>query len=150
VSQLTRLGPAIVVVDLVGGGYLAWLGAGLTSQRRFGGAWRDSGSTGSASPRAHFWRGLATDLANPKTVVFFVGIFAMAVTPATPGMVRAVMLLGIVLTSALWRFLFLLSSQPASFARLTNARRGSPSVCSEPPYFSLECSSRNGLSGESG
>jgi amino acid exporter len=104
VIQLTRLGPAIVVVDLVGGGYLAWLGAGLTSQRRFGGAWRDSGSTGSASPRAHFWRGLATDLANPKTVVFFVGIFAIAVTPATPGMVRAVMLLGIVLTSALWRF----------------------------------------------
>jgi threonine/homoserine/homoserine lactone efflux protein len=37
-------------------------------------------------------------------VIFLAGIFALAVNPATTGTVRGAMLLGIVLTSVLWRF----------------------------------------------
>ena len=61
----------------------------------------------------HFIRGLATDLANPKTVVFFASIFAVTVDTATPRGVRVAMLFGIVLTSIVWRlFLSLAFSTP--------------------------------------
>lgn len=104
VTQLTRMSPLMIGIEFVGGLYLAWLGARMLSHRRTGVQLHRSLSVQTVPARAHFWRGLATDLANPKTVVFFAGIFAIAVTPATTGTVRGTMLLGIVLTSVLWRF----------------------------------------------
>jgi len=104
VAQLMHVGPLITGIEFVGGLYLAWLGARMFSHRGGSAQWHSSFPTEAVSARAHFWRGLWTDLANPKTVVFFAGIFAIAVTPATTGTVRGTMLLGIVLTSVLWRF----------------------------------------------
>lgn len=104
VTQLTRVSPLMIGIEFVGGLYLAWLGARMLSHRQVSAQWHSSLSVETVPARAHFWRGLATDLANPKTVVFFAGIFAISVTPATTGTVRGTMLLGIVLTSILWRF----------------------------------------------
>lgn len=106
VTQLTRVSTLMMGIEFVGGLYLAWLGLRMLWQRRVGSQLNSSPSlsSGTLSARAHFWRGLATDLANPKTVVFFASIFAIAVTPATTEAVRGAMLLGIVLTSVLWRF----------------------------------------------
>jgi amino acid exporter len=103
VTQLARVGPLMTVIEFVGGLYLVWLGARMLSHR-VGDQLHSSLSAETASARAHFWRGLATDLANPKTVLFFAGIFAIAVSPKTTGTLRGTMLLGIVLTSVLWRF----------------------------------------------
>lgn len=104
VTELTRVGPVMTGIESVGGLYLAWLGARMLWHRRIGAQLHSSLSLETISAQAHFWRGVTTDLANPKTVIFFAGIFAIAVTPATTGTVRAAMLLGIVLTSVLWRF----------------------------------------------
>jgi len=103
VTRLTRASPLMIGIEFVGGLYIAWLGARMLSYRRVA-QLHSSLSVATVSARAHFCRGLATDLANPKTVVFFAGIFAIAVTPATTRTVRGAMLLGIVLTSVLWRF----------------------------------------------
>lgn len=50
-----------------------------------------------------FRLGLLTDLANPKTILFFTGIFTAAIHPETPNWVLVCMLAGIVSTSILWR-----------------------------------------------
>jgi amino acid exporter len=104
VTGLITVRPVMVAIEFLGGLYLIWLGVRMLSLRRASAQRHGSPSVEGVSVRAHFWRGLATDLANPKTVVFFAGIFAIAVNPATTGTVRGAMLLGIVLTSVLWRF----------------------------------------------
>jgi amino acid exporter len=104
VTQLARVGSVMIVVEFVGGLYLAWLGARMLSHPRVGVRLHSSLPAVTASALTHLWRGLATDLANPKTVLFFAGIFAIAVTPTTTGTVRTIMLLAIVLTSVFWRF----------------------------------------------
>jgi amino acid exporter len=104
VTRFIAVRPAMMAIELLGGLYLIWFGLRMLSLRRATAQLSSSPSVEGESARAHFWRGLATDLANPKTVVFFAGIFAIAVRPATTGTVRGAMLLGIVLTSVLWRF----------------------------------------------
>ena len=103
VTRFIAVRPVMMAIELLGGLYLIWLGLRMLSLRRAT-AQLHSPSVEGESARAHFWRGLTTDLANPKTVVFFAGIFAIAVRPATTGTVRGAMLLAIVLTSILWRF----------------------------------------------
>lgn len=104
VTRFISVRPVMMVIELLGGLYLIWLGLRMLSLRLAAAQLYSSPSVEGESARAHFWRGLATDLANPKTVVFFAGIFAIAVRPATTGTVRGAMLLAIVLTSILWRF----------------------------------------------
>jgi amino acid exporter len=128
VSQLTRVSPLMIGIELMGGLYLAGLGARMLSNRRVGTQLHNLRSVENASTRAHFWRGLATDLANPKTVVFFAGIFAIAVTPATTGTVRGAMLLGIVLASVLWRF-FVSVVFSTTFIRKVYERTGRIAEC---------------------
>jgi amino acid exporter len=95
-------GYTLVVVKACGGFYLAGLGVKMMIRR--GRASHSSAvDGGSISLGRLFWRGLATDLANPKTVVFFASIFAFAVNEDTSRGVRLAMLLGIVITSVLWR-----------------------------------------------
>jgi len=104
ITGLITVRPVMMAIEFLGGLYLIWLGVRMLSLRRVSAQRNNSISVDGVSMRAHFWRGLATDLANPKTVIFFAGIFAIAVNPATTGTVRGAMLLGIMLTSVLWRF----------------------------------------------
>ncbi|MGE4802640.1 LysE family transporter [Yersinia hibernica] len=53
----------------------------------------------------YFRRGLLTDLSNPQTVLFFISIFSVTLTPTTPTWAKIVAWLGIVLASILWRSL---------------------------------------------
>jgi amino acid exporter len=104
VTRLVSLHPAMMGIELLGGLYLAWLGTRMLLPRASGWEFRHLLSQTSVSARSHFWRGLVTDLSNPKTVVFFASIFAVTVDPASSRALRGLMLFGIVLTSVLWRF----------------------------------------------
>lgn len=97
-------GRTMMTIELLGGLYLVWLGTRMLMRRAVAGELRGSMSMPCMPARKHFYQGLATDLANPKTVVFFASIFALTISPETPRTVRGAMLLGIVLTSILWRF----------------------------------------------
>lgn len=96
-------GRAMTAIELLGGLYLLWLGTRMCVRRSVGCGNGNSPSVLNRSAGRHFWRGLVTDLANPKTVVFFASIFAVAVRPDSSQAVRASMLAGIVLTSLVWR-----------------------------------------------
>ena len=104
VTRLIALGHILVEIEVLGGFYLAWLGARMLTGRSGRVQPSDLLSLGSTPAQSHFWRGLATDLANPKTVVFFASIFAVTVHAGSSLTIRGAMLGGIVLTSVLWRF----------------------------------------------
>src|ERR1700722_1219437 len=92
-------------IEFLGALYLLWLGIRMFRRRSVTRANPRLPSVSKRSAGRHFWRGLVTDLANPKTVVFFASIFAVAVHPETSPALRAAMLMGIVLTSIAWRFM---------------------------------------------
>ena len=104
VTRMEALRLNMVPIEIIGGAYLAWLGIRMLIHRTVVAELASSNSHQSVSARTHFWRGLSTDLANPKTVIFFASIFAITVSPKTSGTVRGAMLSGIVLTSIGWRF----------------------------------------------
>lgn len=103
-AVIARSGDLFDTIKIMGGLYLLWL------------AWKMM--RGQASPGLEiaarspirqgsnlFLRGLVTDLANPQTVLFFASIFAVTLTPATPGWAKFFSWLGIVLASVVWRVL---------------------------------------------
>ena len=116
VAQLIEKGgETMMAVRLLGGLYLVWIGARMLLLTSDSPACADTGSRLPNSPMRHFVRGLATDLSNPKTILFFASIFAVEVHSETPRAVRLAMLIGIVITSLAWRFfLSVIFSTPAA------------------------------------
>ncbi|HXW61495.1 MAG TPA: LysE family transporter [Candidatus Acidoferrales bacterium] len=102
VPLLQTGGKTMKGIQLLGGFYLLWLGIRMLACRVTAHTYRHSAPRG-GSMADYFWRGLLTDLSNPKTVIFFASIFAVAVHPAYSRMLRGAMLVAIVLTSIAWR-----------------------------------------------
>jgi threonine efflux protein len=104
-------------LQLVGGAYLVWLGIA---------AWRHAGDPApdpvTALSAMRGWEafrlGLATNLANPKVVVFFGSIFVTLFTPETPGWVRLAALAIVAVNEISWYVLLatLFSSRVAQAA----------------------------------
>lgn len=102
----------LTVLYTVGGSFLLWMGlgalrAGLVERRSAGTtvpAGAPAASSGATSiSTATAWRlGLVTNLANPKAVVFFGAVFAGFVPPDTGWGMRAVVLVGLVVTGVMW------------------------------------------------
>ncbi|MGY3903629.1 LysE family translocator [Aeromonas lusitana] len=90
-------------VKIVGALYLGWLGWGALK-----GAWQ--GATGQAfraGGERQGWRkgikiGLATNLLNPKALLFFMGLLAAMVTPQVDGLTRGLLILELFLLSLAW------------------------------------------------
>lgn len=106
---IERSGHLLIAIKVLGGVYLVWIGARMSFHSAP--TYSHDLARERSSRTRQFAQGLATDLSNPKTIVFFASIFAVAVQPATPRLARFAMLAGIVLTSLLWRsFLTLIFS----------------------------------------
>jgi len=101
-SLIDVMGSFFGFVKLIGGLYLVYLGYRMIRNRNkeIGG---DGTKESSMSNFKAFRFGLLTDLANPKTVIFFAGIFAATITPQMPAWVLWMMLAGIGCTSVVWR-----------------------------------------------
>src|SRR5437870_10126776 len=92
VAQLVESGgPVLTIVRRVGGLYLIWIGVRMSARHLTGHELVTDRSRPDSTVR-YFVRGLTTDLANPKTIVFFASIFAVAVGPNTSRGVRLAML----------------------------------------------------------
>ena len=97
-AVLFQVAPALLtVLKIAGGAYLLWIAVQM---------WRHAdeplaGGEGGVLPRtgpAVLWKGITTQLANPKPVVFFGAVFAGMVPPDTPLWIKA-SLLGVVFTT---------------------------------------------------
>lgn len=94
-----------VVVRLAGGGYLAWLGAGmlLRALRRPAGTAPVAGiAHDRLRPLAALRRGLFTNLTNPKAWAFYFSLFTLIASPATPLWAKVVLNLSMFLISFFW------------------------------------------------
>ncbi|WP_042012331.1 LysE family translocator [Aeromonas fluvialis] len=92
-----------MVVKMVGALYLGWLGWGALMA-----AWQgaDEPAFKAGGERAG-WRkgvqiGLATNLLNPKALLFFMGLLAAMVTPQVDGLTRGLLVLELFLLSLFW------------------------------------------------
>jgi len=94
-----------VVVRLVGGGYLAWLGAGMIwrALRRPGGnAVVAGGKRTQLPPFRAFRTGLLTNLTNPKAWAFYFSLFTLVASPTTPLWAKVFLNLSMFLISFSW------------------------------------------------
>ena len=89
------------LVKILGGIYLIYLGISMLKAKRAD--VEAIKEVRAISLNKCFRLGLLTDLANPKTIIFFTSIFATTLTPETPQWVLACMLIGITATSIIWR-----------------------------------------------
>lgn len=134
-AVIAQSGELLAIVKVIGGLYLLWMAWKLLMSRRVP-AMEVHAPIAIAQPPANlFLRGLLTDLANPQTVLFFAGIFAITLTSETPTWVKVLSWIGIFLSSALWRIglSFAFSQRPAramyirwrrNIERLTGAALG--------------------------
>jgi len=124
-ALLVSVAAVFTLLKLAGGAYLVWLGVQ---------AWRHAGApppseTGVAvaarmTPLRAWRLGLATNLSNPKVIVFFGSIFVALFAPDTPLWVRFAALGTVACTEALWYSLVVLVfSAPPIQAGYRAARR---------------------------
>ncbi len=102
-------------IKIGGGLYLLWYAYNMVRHRQELHMGVCNIATLSATPwYVYFRRGLLTDLSNPQTVLFFISIFSVTLTPTTPTWAKLVAWLGIVFASVLWRSLLSMAfSRPA-------------------------------------
>ena len=101
ISTLFKLAPWLYgAIKFTGGAYLIYLGVSL---------WRSNGDkpTDTESPvqnrlGAAYFRGLLTNLSNPKSVVYFGSIFALFMSPGTPLWVEAAAVGIVLFDTVLW------------------------------------------------
>lgn len=104
-ALLFQVAPSLLVVlKIAGGAYLVWIALQM---------WRHApkplvGAEAGALPRsgpAMLWKGVTTQLANPKPVVFFGAVFAGMVPPETALWIKGALLGMIFATDFLWNVL---------------------------------------------
>lgn len=100
-------GGALFSAIKVGGGlYLVWYAYSMVRHRQELHMRIVANATPLNTPwYVFFRRGLLTDLSNPQTVLFFISIFSITLTPTTPIWAKVIAWLGIVLASVFWRVL---------------------------------------------
>ncbi len=97
---------AFAVLQYAGAGYLTWIGVqALRSRPRSAANLAVVGANNPPRDRAAFVVGFLTNALNPKATLFFLALFPIAVSPATPKLVQAGYGLWIILTTMGW-FIF--------------------------------------------
>jgi RhtB (resistance to homoserine/threonine) family protein len=99
--------PALAAAVQIGGGlYLGWLGLRMLMSHGPEIALNGTAIAGPTAAPGDFWRayrqGLVANLANPKVVAFFIGLFATVITPDMPGWARVTVLVGVTAVDAAW------------------------------------------------
>ena len=90
------------LIKFLGGAYMVYLGIKMIKNSRKADFIKIKKEVNYSLTKC-FRLGIITDLANPKTIIFFASIFATTIKPDTPKWVLGGMLIGIVLTSITWR-----------------------------------------------
>ncbi|ADO47326.1 homoserine/threonine efflux pump [[Enterobacter] lignolyticus SCF1] len=112
-TLITQCEGLFSIIKIVGGGYLLWFA--IKSMKRQPSPQSSALLQPIAAPWHVFLRsGLLTCLSNPQTVLFFISIFSVTLSAATPTWAKLLAWCGIVLSSVIWRlFLSQAFSLPA-------------------------------------
>ena len=100
---LTRSVGWFTIVKYLGAAYIAWLGVqSLRAKPRDASAVATGGAAAVPSTRAAFATGFVTNALNPKVTLFFISLFVLVVSPATPKPIQAAYGLWMVLATMGW------------------------------------------------
>ncbi|MBV8044451.1 LysE family transporter [Pluralibacter sp.] len=112
-TLITQCEGLFSIIKVVGGGYLLWFA--IKSMKRQPSPQSSALLQPITAPWHVFFRtGLLTCLSNPQTVLFFISIFSVTLSAATPTWAKLLAWCGIVLSSVIWRlFLSQAFSLPA-------------------------------------
>lgn len=115
---------AVLVIKLLGAGYLAWLGyKSLRSAARPSGDPALSALTG--SPAKLYRRGLILQISNPKAILAYLAIVTLALGGTAPAPIAALFVIGAATNSALIHTLYALTFSTRPIVALyLRARRG--------------------------
>lgn len=96
-AVLARHPDALIVIRVVGGLYLVWLGASLAwKARNLSTAARDQdGATGEGTDRGAFMQGFLTNVTNPKAILFFASVLPQFISPDA-SIAGQILLLGVI------------------------------------------------------
>lgn len=119
-ALMTQFEHLFSFVKIFGGLYLLWYAWTVFHNEKQLDVVHDKGEHKEKS-WVFFRRGLISDLSNPQTVLFFVSIFSITLTPETPLWVKLVTWVSIVLLSLVWR-LFLCYAFSTHKARMIYSR----------------------------
>ncbi len=125
-ALLTAFPAVLGVVQLVGGAWLMWMGRGMLvsgwAERSSPPLNIEAAAARLGSVRSAFWRGLTTNLSNPKIVLFLSAMIA-PLLPPEPGMGVALLVIAVLSVSslALQMAMALFISTPRMRQRLLNA-----------------------------
>jgi threonine/homoserine/homoserine lactone efflux protein len=111
------------VVRYIGAGYLAWLALKSARSAWFGNK-MVAKKMAAVTPQRAYAKGLALHLTNPKAVLFFGALYAIAVPPGTPPSALLTVILAVGIQSAIMFHLYavIFSSKPMA-AAYTAAKR---------------------------
>lgn len=104
ISMLIASNPLLfMVIKACGALYLGWLGGGalMASIRRGEATQQQAGSEIRGWERG-VRAGLATNLLNPKALLFFIGLLAAMVTPQVDGVTRSMLVIELFLITLCW------------------------------------------------
>jgi threonine/homoserine/homoserine lactone efflux protein len=111
-------------VQMLGGCYLVYMAGKIWMDAR-GAIKAPTGAAVQYSVRQAFYHGLATNLSNPKALVFFATIFASMITPDSSTWVKVTGVAGICVASSIWH---LALANWFSGARMQRAYRDAKSI----------------------
>jgi threonine/homoserine/homoserine lactone efflux protein len=86
---------AFEIVRYAGASYLIFLGVSMILKRNA----RLTATDQSSKPRGHFWQGIATEVLNPKTALFFLSFIPQFVSPARGHLTLQFLILGAISVS---------------------------------------------------
>ncbi|QGU03491.1 LysE family translocator [Corynebacterium comes] len=130
-SALLNSRPGILaVLQVLGGAYLLWMGAGalrsgLSGQREQPGGEGPAGEgdAGEVYSPARAWRiGTATNLSNPKAVLFFGAVFAQFIRPGMGWEWSLLIMVVLMATGVVWFMVLAFAVRSLSERLLRNAR----------------------------
>lgn len=121
VTLMHESGAFFSLIKVAGGAYLLWYAVTVFRNRT-----QLNLSTDSTLPAQHalryFRRGLISDLSNPQTILFFISIFSVTLTPQTPLWAKITLWFGIITVSLIWRIIlcrtFSLTSVRRTYSRI--------------------------------
>ncbi|HCE8948709.1 TPA: LysE family transporter [Morganella morganii] len=121
ITLMHEFGAFFSLIKVAGGAYLLWYAATVFRNRT-----QLNLNTDSTLPAQHalryFRRGLISDLSNPQTILFFISIFSVTLTPQTPLWAKITLWFGIITVSLIWRIIlcrtFSLTSVRLTYSRI--------------------------------
>lgn len=102
-ALLFKVAPAaLVALKIIGGAYLIWIAIQMWRHAKEPLSTDSTDQTLPQSGPAALWKGITTQLANPKPVVFFGAVFAGMVPPDTPIWIKGALLCVVFSTDFTW------------------------------------------------